>query len=112
MQHLILRLWQKRTSMNTRRYENAAQQRILATMLALARSSKDGVAVGALAKLVNTIPSNATRDLANLRMAGLACDVHGLWFLTPLLWDELAASATVPSKRHPGRICQADGDKQ
>lgn len=53
-------------------YINAAQQRILKTVLLLAGKEFDGVQPSALAKALNTNPSNVTRDLANLQEAGFA----------------------------------------
>lgn len=53
-------------------YINAAQQRILKTVLLMAGKEFDGVQPSALAKALGTNPSNVTRDLANLQEAGFA----------------------------------------
>ena len=54
------------------RYRNAAQQRVLKLVVRVAGHEFDGVAPSALAKALDTNPSNITRDLANLEMAGWA----------------------------------------
>lgn len=61
---------------------NMAQQRVLRTLLVLIEHGAGGLSTGAVAKLVETIPSNATRDLANLRIAGLARHVDERWYPT------------------------------
>lgn len=65
-------------------YINAAQQRILQMVMRLAGHEIDGIAPGELAKALHTKPSNITRDLANLREAGMAEEfLPGRWRLTP-----------------------------
>lgn len=64
---------------------NMAQQRVLRTLLALAEHGATGLTTGKIAKLVGTIPSNATRDLANLRIAGLARHADDRWYPARLL---------------------------
>lgn len=65
-------------------YINAAQQRVLHTLLLLAGNELDGIAPGEVAKRLRTTPSNTTRDLANLKEAGLAeCLDSGRWRITP-----------------------------
>ena len=65
--------------MANRKYANAAQQRVLATLDFLTRHP-EGASPGEIAKALNTLASNATRDLANLQMAGFAVAVHGRWY--------------------------------
>lgn len=65
-------------------YTNAAQQRILAAVVALAGHEADGLAPSQLAQALRTTPSNITRDLANLREAGFAEQLaSGNWRLGP-----------------------------
>lgn len=68
-------------------YINAAQQRLLKTILLLAGNEFSGLAPSDLAKALKTNPSNVTRDLANLKEAGLAEQLHdtGRWRLGPKL---------------------------
>lgn len=54
------------------RYDSISQQRILKTMLCLFGHEIEGLAPGQIAKIVNTQPSNVTRDLHNLIEAGIA----------------------------------------
>lgn len=56
--------------MSDEKYINAAQQRALRTLLMLAEHDLDGLAPGEIARHLKTLPSNTTRDLANLRLAG------------------------------------------
>ena len=66
-------------------YTNAAQQRILHLTLALFGDVVHGYPPSRLADLLNASPSVITRDLDNLRTAGLAerDDATGHWRLTP-----------------------------
>lgn len=65
-------------------YTNAAQQRILQVLLVLAGHEIDGLAPGQIATAVKTSASNVTRDLANLKEAGLAEQLESTrWRLTP-----------------------------
>ncbi len=52
-------------------------------------SHPDGALPGEIAKALNTFASNATRDLANLRIAGLAVTIDGRWHCSPKLVDLL-----------------------
>jgi DNA-binding IclR family transcriptional regulator len=54
------------------RYDNAAQQRVLKTMMALFGHEIDGLSPSQIAKVVGTSASNVTRDLHNLIEAGVA----------------------------------------
>lgn len=54
------------------RYRNEAQLRQCRMILLLAGKEFDGVQPSALAKALDTNPSNVTRDLANLEEAGFA----------------------------------------
>lgn len=69
--------------MTNTKYANVAQQRVLQTLQLLTEATKAGVAPSELARRLNTAPSNTTRDLANLRMAGLAVSINGRWFPSP-----------------------------
>ncbi|MDR2259553.1 MAG: IclR family transcriptional regulator [Azoarcus sp.] len=67
-------------------YTNAAQQRLLRLVLALFADVINGLAPGVLAKEIGCPASAITRDLANLRDAGLAERLaSGAWRLTPRL---------------------------
>jgi DNA-binding IclR family transcriptional regulator len=68
-------------------YINAAQQRLLKVVVLLAGNEFNGLAPSDLAKALNTNPSNITRDLANLKEAGLAEQLTdtGRWRLGPKL---------------------------
>lgn len=68
--------------MTTDKYQNFAQQRVLQTLLVLAAHGHDGIAPSEVARAVDTLPSNTTRDLANLRLAGLAEEHDGRWYPT------------------------------
>jgi len=72
--------------MSDEKYINAAQQRALRTLLMLAEHDLDGLAPGEIARHLKTLPSNTTRDLANLRLAGLAESLsNGRWRISPRL---------------------------
>lgn len=68
-------------------YINAAQQRLLKVVVLLAGNEFNGLAPSDLAKALSTNPSNITRDLANLKEAGLAEPLPdtGRWRLGPKL---------------------------
>jgi len=68
-------------------YINAAQQRLLKAVVLLAGNEFSGLAPSDLAKALGTNPSNVTRDLANLKEAGLAEQIQdtGRWRLGPKL---------------------------
>lgn len=66
------------------RYINSAQQRVLRTLTMLCGHELDGLAPGEIAKALRSSPSNTTRDLANLKEAGLAETLDsGRWRVTP-----------------------------
>lgn len=68
----------------SRSYINSAQQRVLALLFRLSGHEIEGVAPGELAQALRTSASNITRDLANLREAGVAEPLeNGRWRLTP-----------------------------
>lgn len=73
--------------MNERNYINAAQQRVLRLLLMLAGHELLGLAPNEMAKALHTGASNVTRDLANLKEAGLAELIPdtGRWRITPKL---------------------------
>lgn len=64
------------------KHANASQQRVLATLNFLARHP-EGASPGEIAKALGTLASNSTRDLANLRLAGVAVAVDGRWYCSP-----------------------------
>lgn len=65
-------------------YINGAQQRVLQALLVLAGHEIDGLAPGQIASALGTSASNTTRDLSNLKEAGLAESLEsGRWRLTP-----------------------------
>lgn len=68
-------------------YINAAQQRILQTLVLLAGNEFAGLAPSQIAKSLGTSQSNVTRDLANLQAGGLAEIIQdtGRWRLGPRL---------------------------
>lgn len=70
--------------MTDTKYLMPAQQRVLQTLLKLAGHEVEGLAPGEVAKALRTTPSNTTRDLANLREAGMAEPLeNGRWRLSP-----------------------------
>ena len=81
-------------------YTNAAQQRVLKTLRVLIEHIAEGVTPGEIAAEVNTLPSNTTRDLANLHIAGFAEAIEGRWRLSSRLIATLAPSRP---RRHRGR---------
>ena len=66
-------------------YRNESQQRILTTLQILAGHEITGIAPSDIARQLECTASNTTRDLANLRLAGLAEQVPetGRWRLGP-----------------------------
>jgi DNA-binding IclR family transcriptional regulator len=62
----------KTTNQRKHPYENAAQQRVLKTMMALFGHEVDGLSPSQIAKAVDTTSSNVTRDLYNLIESGVA----------------------------------------
>ena len=72
------------TSAADRRYINTAQQRVLRTLTMLCGHEFEGLAPGEIAKALKCPAPNTTRDLSNLREAGLAeCMDNGRWRITP-----------------------------
>lgn len=69
----------------SKQYINAAQQRVLQILMLLAGHELLGLAPSEIAKAVRTSASNVTRDLANLREAGMAELIQdtGRWRITP-----------------------------
>ena len=68
-------------------YTNAAQQRILRLVVALFGDAVNGYPPSKLAEVLNVSASAITRDLDNLRTAGIAerDEATGNWRLTPRL---------------------------
>lgn len=66
--------------MTTARYRNAAQQRVLRTLRLLSDLGPTGASPSYIATDIGTLRSNTTRDLANLRIAGLATSANGRWY--------------------------------
>ena len=82
-------------------YTNEAQQRLVKVILTLFADVVQGLPPGAIAREVGCSAAVMTRDLANLRQAGIADrdDATGLWRLTPRLpqqaikvWSAIDAS--------------------
>lgn len=72
--------------MTSDKYINVAQQRALRTLLILADHDLEGLTPGEIARQIDTLPSNTTRDLANLRLAGLAEVMpNSRWRIAPRL---------------------------
>jgi hypothetical protein len=65
---------------NDKRYQHIAQQRVLLTLKILLAHSSEGITPSQISMTVKTSPSNTTRDLANLEIAGLAYQRYGRWF--------------------------------
>lgn len=61
-------------------YLNQAQQRVLRTLAALIDRGDGGALPGEIADTIGTLPSNTTRDLANLRQSGFARWEDGRWY--------------------------------
>lgn len=68
-------------------YTNEAQQRLIKLQFALFCDAVNGYPPAALAKTLGCSPSVITRDLDNLRTAGVAerIEATGHWCLTPRL---------------------------
>lgn len=77
-------------------YTSESQQRILRALTVLAGNEFNGLTPSEVAKAVRTSASNATRDLANLREAGLAEVIQetGRWRLGPKLVQIAVAFST------------------
>lgn len=86
-------------------YINAAQQRLLKAIVLLAGNEFSGLAPSDLAKALGTNPSNVTRDLANLKEAGLAEQLPdtGRWRLGPKL-VQIALAFSDQMSRSTSRI--------
>ncbi len=84
-------------------YTNPGQQRVLALLVLLAGNEFMGVLPSDLAKALGTSQSNITRDLDNLRSAGLAERIGetGRWRLGPKLVQIALAFST-----HIGRMSE------
>lgn len=61
-------------------YLNQAQQRVLHTLAILIDRGDGGALPGEIADTIGTLPSNTTRDLANLCQAGFARSDGGRWY--------------------------------
>jgi hypothetical protein len=71
---------QGQANVSNEKYTNVAQQRVLRTLRLLTESAVNGTFPSRIATRLRTLPSNTTRDLANLRQAGFAVQMHGRWF--------------------------------
>lgn len=78
-------------------YANQAQQRVLKALTVIVRHGQAGLTPGEVAVQVGTIPSNATRDLANLIEAGLVERTRSGRFTPGPLLRMVAAVATQQS---------------
>lgn len=67
------------------RYRSESQQRILKILLTLGGHEINGLSPGEISKSLNIQPAHITRDLANLKIAGIAESIPetGRWRLTP-----------------------------
>lgn len=74
-------------------YTSNCQQRILKVMLALFGHEIDGLPPGQIAKTLGILASKATRDLDNLKTAGLVEQVpHNMNYrITPMLGQKALA---------------------
>lgn len=79
--------------MSDEKYINSSQQRILQVLLAMFGHEIQGLAPSDLAKGLGISPSEATRSLANLRLAGVAEQLPdtGRWRLTPRIPQKAVA---------------------
>lgn len=83
------------------RYINAAQQRILQMLQRLAGHEIEGISPSELAIALRTSASNVTRDLANLKEAGLAQKLETeRWRLTPRIVQISLAAGRAFSDAH------------
>lgn len=73
--------------MSEDKYISEGQQRLMQVILTLAGHEVDGLAPGDIAKLVPCLPSQVTRDLANLKHGGYAEQISptNRWRLGPRL---------------------------
>ena len=69
------------------KYHSKSQQRILKIIFILAGHEIDGLSNGEISKAIKVEPCKVTRDLGNLRIAGLAEKLFETerWRLTPKL---------------------------
>lgn len=88
-------------------YINASQQRLLKVIVLLAGNEFSGLAPSDLAKALSTNPSNITRDLANLKEAGLAEQMTdtGRWRLGPKV-IQIAVAFTEHVSRSSDRLAE------
>jgi len=89
------------------KYRSSSQQRILRVLIALAGHEITGLTPGDVARAAEVTPSNATRDLNNLAIAGLAEQIQsdGRWRLGPKL-IQIALSHTQGMDRASGRLAE------
>lgn len=89
-------------------YTNAAQQRLLKVVMVLFSDVVMGLSPSGLAKSVGCAQSVITRDLDNLRTAGLAerDETSGHWRLTPRL-PQQAIKALASIDRAARRVDEA-----
>ncbi|HDR9585238.1 TPA: IclR family transcriptional regulator [Burkholderia stabilis] len=82
-------------------YTNAAQQRLIRVIGVLFSDIVDGVTNSAIAREVDCSAAAVTRDLENLRTAGLAerNEETGRWLLTPRLPRMALTAMTVIDQR-------------
>ncbi|HDR9757548.1 IclR family transcriptional regulator [Burkholderia cepacia] len=82
-------------------YTNAAQQRLIRVLTVLFSDIVDGVTNSTIAREVGCSPAAVTRDLENLRTAGLAerDESTGRWLLTPRLPRQALTAMSVLDRR-------------
>jgi len=85
-------------------YTSGCQQRILKVLMALAGHEFSGMAPSELAKAAGTTQQNITRDLDNLKTAGLAEPLdNGRWRLGPKV-IQVAVAFQLHLDRAQGRL--------
>lgn len=89
------------------KYEVAGQQRILNVLIRLAGHEVNGLTPGEVAQAAGTRPANATRDLANLAIAGLAEQIPETkrWRLAPKL-IQIALAYTAAMQRAENKLSE------
>jgi DNA-binding IclR family transcriptional regulator len=89
------------------RYINAAQQRVLKLVFRMAGHEIEGITPSELAAALRTSASNMTRDLANLKEAGIAEPLEtGRWRLSPKV-VQISLAASTAFARAQDRLDEA-----
>lgn len=82
-------------------YTNAAQQRLIRVLMVLFSDIVDGVPNSKIAREVGCTPTAVTRDLENLRTAGIAerDETTGRWLLTSRLPRQALTAMSMIDRR-------------